>query len=141
MKGRGTRDQIFNSRQLIEEAREFNTPMLLCFIDYKKAFDCVRWSSLWTVLKEIGFPDHLVTLISNLYKNNEAIIRLDNKTSNNFKVQRGVRQGCVLSPRLFNAYGEYIMRRALENFDGGVSISGKKINNLRYADDYLNSKG
>lgn len=135
VKGRGTRDQIFNSRQLIEKAREFNTPMLLCFIDYKKAFDCVRWSSLWVVLKEMRVPDHLVTLISNMYKSNEATIRLDNKTSKSFKVQRGVRQGCVLSPRLFNEYGECIMRRALENFDGGVSINGKKINNLRYADD------
>lgn len=135
IKGRGTRDQIFNIRQLIEKTREFNTPMLLCFIDYKKAFDCVRWNNLWTVLKKMGIPHHLVSLIGNLYENNQATVRLDNKSSDTFKIQRGVRQGCILSPRLFNAYGEYVIRRALENFDGGVSINGKKIQNLRYGDD------
>ncbi|XP_071580973.1 uncharacterized protein [Temnothorax nylanderi] len=135
VKGRGTRDQIFNIRQLIEKAREFNTPMFLCFIDYKKAFDCVRWKDLWKVLREMGVPDHLVTLISNLKKESAAVIKLENKKSKPFKTHKGVRQGCILSPRLFNIYGEYIMRRALEGKSGGIIINGKNLNNLRYADD------
>ena len=87
------------------------------------------------VLKEMGVPHHLVVLIRNLYQENEAVVSLDKKCSEVFKVQKGVRQGCILSPRLFNIYGEYIIRAALENYEGGVSINGKKINNLRYADD------
>lgn len=102
-KGKETRDQIFNIRQLIEKAREFNTPMLLCFIDYRKAFDCVRWSSLWMALKEMGVPHHLVALIRNLYQENEAVVSLDKKCSEVFKVQKGVRQGCILFPRLFTS--------------------------------------
>ena len=90
---------------------------------------------MWMVLKEMGVPHHLVVLIRNLYQENEAVVSLDKKCSEVFKVQKGVRQGCILSPRLFNIYGEYIIRAALENYEGGVSINGKKINNLRYADD------
>lgn len=134
VKGRGTREQIVNVRQIIEKCREFNISMLMCFVDYSKAFDCVRWECLWTILTEMGVPEHLVVLIANLYQNGSTVVKV-NVLSKPFKPQKGVRQGCILSPILFNIYGEYIMRRALEDWDGGISIGGRKINNLSYADD------
>ncbi len=142
VKGRGTREQILNMRQLIEKAREYNVEMILCFVDYKKAFDCVDWKKLWLILLEMGAPIHLVTLIKNLYDNGYSTVRLNSEVaSNEFQTGRGVRQGCILSPLLFNLYGEYIMRKVLENDDpeeawnGGVIIGGHKLTNLRYADD------
>jgi hypothetical protein len=135
VKGKGTREQILNIRQLIEKCREFQTPAVLCFIDYKKAFDFVNWDYLWKVLLDMGVPMHLVKIIHNLYNDNNAVVRINSLNSTNFRVQRGVRQGCILSPDLFNIYGEYIMRRALDGWKGGVSIGGKKLSNLRYADD------
>ena len=135
VKGKGTREQILNIRQLIEKCREFNIPMVICFLDYQKAFDCVNWKILWGVLREMGVPEHLIALIRNLYNNNMAKVRIENQHSLPFKTGRGVRQGCILSPDLFNIYGEYIMRKALDEWSGGISIAGKKITNLRFADD------
>lgn len=83
----------------------------------------------------MGVPHHLIKLIRKLYENSEAVVKLEKYSSQPFHVQKGVRQGCILSPRLFNAYGEYIMRRALDDYEGGISIGGKKLTNLRYADD------
>ena len=108
---------------------------MLCFIDYSKAFDCVKWESMWRVLREMGVPEHLVLMIKSLYEQSSATISINNVTSEAFKAQKGVRQGCILSPDLFNLYGEYIMRKALENWEGGIAIGGKKFTNLRYADD------
>lgn len=135
MKGRGTREQIVNVRQIIEKSREFNTPFLMCFIDYSKAFDCVKWDCLWTILKEMGVPQHLIALIANLYQDGQSVVKVNDIVSGSFKPERGVRQGCILSPILFNIYGEYIMRKALEDWKGGISVGGLKISNLRYADD------
>ena len=135
VKGRGTREQILNVRQLIEKCREFNTPLILCFVDYNKAFDCVKWKNLWVILAEMGVPEHLITLIRNLYANGRAVVRLQEGESDPFDPAKGVRQGCILSPILFNIYGEYIMRCALEGWNDGVRIGGRTINNLRFADD------
>ncbi|CAH2108374.1 unnamed protein product [Euphydryas editha] len=135
VRGRGTREQIVNVRQLIEKSREFCRPILLCFIDYSKAFDCVRWDCLWKILLEMGVPEHLAVLITNLYKDGETVVRVNDAVSGPFGPEKGVRQGCILSPLLFNIYGEFIMRRALDDWQGGISIGGKKISNLRYADD------
>lgn len=135
VKGKGTREQILNIRQLIEKSYEFNTPLILCFIDYSKAFDCVVWSNLWKVLRELGVPEHLVALIKALYRNSQGVVKIDHHTSEPFSFGKGVRQGCILSPILFNAYGECIIRRACENWHGGVTIGGIKVSNLRYADD------
>lgn len=133
--GKGTRDQLINVRQMIEKFYEFNVPVIFCFLDYTKAFDTVRWSLLWQVLEEMGVPKHLIFLISSLYTQNKAYVRVEDQLSRQFNVGKGVRQGCVLSPLLFNIYGEWIIRKATENWNGGVSIGGRKISNLRYADD------
>ena len=90
---------------------------------------------MWRVLREMGVPEHLVLMIKSLYEQSSATISINNVTSEAFKAQKGVRQGCILSPDLFNLYGEYIMRKALENWEGGIAIGGKKFTNLRYADD------
>ena len=135
VKGKGTREQILNVRQIIEKAREFNTPLYICFVDFKKAFDSVKWGKLWNVLIDMEVPKHLVFIMSRLYENNTASVKLDSIASTNFHTNAGVRQGCILSPLLFNIYTEHIMRAALENWSNGVSIGGKQISNLRYADD------
>lgn len=133
--GKGTREQILNMRQIIEKGREFGIPTYLCFLDYSKAFDCVNWRKLWEALLDMGTPQHLVLLLKNLYVNSTAMVRVDDRNSKLFNIQRGVRQGCILSPLLFNIYGEYIIRKAVDGWEGGIIIGGKKINNLRYADD------
>ena len=107
-----------------------------CFIDYAKAFDCVDHNKLWEILKEMGIPDHLICLLRNLYAGQEATVRTGHGTTDWFQIGKGVRQGCILSPCLFNFYAEYIMRNAgLEEAQAGIKIAGRNINNLRYADD------
>ena len=111
-KGRGTRDQIANTRWIMEKAREFQKNIYFCFIDYAKAFDCEDHNKLWKILKEMGIPDHLTCLLRNLYAGQEATVRTGHGTTNWFQIGRGVCQGCILSPCLFNLYAEYIMRNA-----------------------------
>ena len=136
VKGRGTRDQIANLRWTIEKAQEYQKPLFLCFIDYTKAFDCIKYHILWKVLQQMGIPQHLVELIKNLYEDQEAAVRTPFGLTEWFNIQKGVRQGCILSPWLFNLYAEHIMRKAgLDEAKEGVKIAGKNINNLRYADD------
>ena len=129
-KGRETRDQIANIRWIIEKAINF------CFIDYAKTFDCVDHNKLWNILQEMGIPDHLTCLLRNLYAGQEATVRTGHGTTDWFQIEKGVRQGCILSPCLFNFYAEYIMRNAgLDEAQAGVKVAGRNINNLRYADD------
>ena len=135
VEGRGTRDQIANIRNIMEKAIEFNRPVYMCFIDYSKAFDTVQHQKLWDTLVSMGFPRHVVELLRTLYDDQESAVRTTCGDSTWFKIEQGVRQGCILSPHLFNAYAEYIMRLALENCSSGISIGGRTINNLRYADD------
>ncbi|GBE63537.1 endonuclease-reverse transcriptase [Babesia ovata] len=135
-KGRGTRDQIANICWIMEKAREFQKNIYFCFIDYAKAFDCVDHNKLWKILKEMGIPDHLICLLRNLYAGQEATVRTGHGTTDWFQIGKGVHQGCILSPCLFNLYAEYIMRNAgLEETQAGIKIAGRNINNLRYADD------
>ena len=135
-KGRGARDQIANIRWIIEKAREFQKNIYFCFIDYAKAFDCVDPNKLWKILKEMGIPDHLTFLLRNLYVGQESTVRTGHETTDRFQTGKGVRQGCILSPCLFNFYEGYIMINAgLEEAQAGVKTAGRNINNLRYADD------
>ena len=111
-KGRGTRYQIANIRWIIEKPREFQKNIYFCFIDYAKTFDCVDHNKLWEILKEMGIPDHLTCLLRNLYAGQEATVRTGHGTTDWFQIRKGVSQGYILSPCLFNLYAEYIMRNA-----------------------------
>ena len=124
-KGRGTRDQIANICWIIEKAREFQKNIYFCFIDYGKAFDCVDHNKLWTILQEMGIPGHLTCLLRYLYAGQEATVRTGHGTTDCFQIRKGVHQGCILSPCLFNLYAEYIMRNAgLEEAQDGIKIAG-----------------
>ena len=106
-----------------------------CFIDYAKAFDCVDQNKLWKILKEMGIPDHLTCLLRNLYAGQEATVRTGHGTTDWFQIGKGVCQGCILSPCLFNFYAEYMRNNGLEEAQAGIKIAGRNTNNLRYADD------
>ena len=126
-KGRGTRDQIANICWIMKKAREFQKNTYFCFIDY------VDHHKLWKILQEMGIPDHLTCLLRNLYAGQEATVRTGSGTD---WFQIGKRQGCILSPCLFNFYAEYIMRNAgLEEAQAGIKIAGRNISNLTYVDD------
>ena len=102
----------------------------------RNRIDCVDHNKLWKILKEMGIPDHLTCLLRNLYAGQEAIVRTGHGTTDWFQIGKGVRQGCMLSPCLFNLCAEYIMRNTgLEETQAGIKIAGRNINNLRYADD------
>ena len=135
-KGRGTRDQIANICWIIKKGRVFQKNIYICFIDYAKAFDFVDHSKLWKILQEMGIPDHLTCLLRNPYAGQEATVRTGHGTTDWFQIRKGVCQGCILSPCLFNLYAEYIMRNAgLDESQSGIKFAGRNINNLRYADD------
>ena len=104
--GRGTRDQIANLRGIVGKAREYQKEFYLYFIDYSKAFDCVDHQKLWNVLKEMRVPTHLIVLIKNLYTNQPASVKTEYEKTNWFNIDKGVRQGCILSPYLFNLYAD-----------------------------------
>ena len=106
-KCRGTRDQIVNIHWIIEKAREFQKNIYFCFIDYAKAFDSVDHNKLWKILQVMGIPDHLTCLLRNLYAGQKATARTGHGTTDWFKIEKGVRQGWVLSPCLFNLYTEW----------------------------------
>ena len=101
-KGRGTRDQISNICWIIEKASEFQKNISFCFIDYTKAFDCVDHNKLWNILKKMGITDHLTCLLRNLYTGQEATVRTGHGTTDWFQIGKGVCQGYILSPCLFN---------------------------------------
>ena len=118
------------------KAREFQKSSYFYFIDYAKAFDCVDHDKPWKILKEMGIPDHLTCLLRYLYAGQEATVRTGHGTIDWFLIGKGVRQGCILSPCLFNLYAEYIMRNAgLDEAQAEIKSAGRNINNLRYADD------
>ena len=130
-KGRGTRNQIANICQIIEKAREFQKNIYFCFIDYAKAFGCVDHNKLWKILEEMGIPGHLTCFLRNLYAGQEATVRTEHGKTHWFQTGKGVCQGCILSPCLFNLYAEYIMRNAgLDETQAGIKIARININNL-----------
>ena len=120
----------------MEKAREFQKNIYFCFIDYAKAFDFVDHNKLWIIFQEMGTPDHLTCLLRNLYAGQEATVRSGYGKTDWFQIGKGVHQGFILSPCLFNLYAEYIMKNAgLEEAQAGIKIARRNINNLRYADD------
>ena len=136
-KGRGIRDQIANICWIIKKAREFQKNIYFCFIYDAKAFDCVDHNKLCKILKEMGsLVDHLTCLLRNFCAGQEATVRTGHGTTNWFLIGKGVHQGCILSPCLFNFYAEYIMRNTrLDEAQAGIKTAGRNINSLRYADD------
>ena len=130
------RDQIANICCIIKKAREFQRNIYFCFIDYAKAFDCVDHNKLCKILQETGTPDHLTCVLRNLYAGQEATVRTGHGTTDWFQIRKGVCQGYILSPCLFNFYTEYIMRNSgLDEAQTGIKIAWRNINNLRYTDD------
>ena len=122
----------------MEKAREFQKNIYFCFIDSAKAFDCVDHNELWKILKEMGIPEHLTCVLRNLYAGQEATDRTGHGTTDWFQIRKGVHEGCILSPCLFNLYAEYIVRNAgLDEAQAGIKIAGRNINNLRHADDTI----
>ena len=137
-KGRGTRDQISKSVGLLKKQESSRKASNFCYIDYAKDFDCVDHNKLWKILKEMGIPDQLTCLLRDLYAGQEATVRTGHGTTDWFQIGKGIRQGCILSPSLFNLYAEYIMWNArLDEAQAGIKIAGRNINNLRYADNTI----
>ena len=125
-KGRGTRDQIANICWIIKKAREFQKNIYFCFINYAKALDCVDHSKLWEILKEMGISDHLTCLLRSLHAGQETTVRTGHGKTDWFQIGKGVRQGCILSPCLFNLYAEMLgwNKHKLESrLPGEISIT------------------
>ena len=123
-KGRKTGDQIGNIHWIIEKAREFQKNIYFCFTDYAKAFDCIDHNKLWKILQEMGIPDHLTCVLRDLYARQEAKVRTGHGPTDCFQIGKGVRQGYILSPCLFNLYAEHIMRNAgLDEAQAGIKTA------------------
>ena len=119
----------------IQKAREFQENIYFHLIDYTNAFDCVDHNKLWEILKEMGLPAYLTCLLRNLYAGQEATVRTRHGTTDWFQIGKGVCQGCLLLPCLFNLYAGYIMWNArLDEAQAGIKIARKDISNFRYAD-------
>ena len=135
-KRRGNRDHIANIRWILERTKKHQNEVHFCFIDYSKAFDSVHQGKMSNVLKEMSVQQHLIVLMSNLYPGQEAATKTEYGKIEWFPIGKGVRQGCTLSMYLFHLYAERIIREAeLDEDEGKIKIGGRKVNNLRYADD------
>ena len=131
------RNQRSNCQHLLDHQKSKRVPEkhLFRFIDYAKAFDRVDHNKLWKILKEMGIPEHLTCLLRNLYAGQEATVRAGHGTTDGFQIGKGVCQGCILSPCLFNLYAEYIMRNAgLDEAQAEIKFARRNINNLKHAD-------
>lgn len=133
--GFGTREALFSLTVLLQKCRDQRKDVYLAFIDYQKAFDCISHTDLIRLLQEKKVDENDLRFIRNLYENQTAAVRLQTESTDKFPVERGVRQGCVLSPLLFNLYSEDVFNRALLDSEDGIKINGQPVNNLRYADD------
>ena len=129
-------DQIGNTHWIIGKVRECQKNIYFCFTDYAKAIDYVDHKKLWKILKEMGIPDHLTCLLRNLYAGQEAMVRTGHGTTDWLQIGKGVHQGCISSPCLFNFYAERIMQNArLDEAQAGIKTARRNINHLRDADD------
>ena len=134
-KGRGTRDQIANIHWITEKAKEFRKTSISALLTMPKSL--TEWiTTNWKILKEMGIPDHFTCFLRNMYVGQKTTVRTRHRTRDWFQIGKGVCQGCILSPCLFNLYTEYIMRNArLDETQAGIKTAERNINNLRYADD------
>ena len=135
MKGRSTVEQIFNLRSIIEKYQEHQQQLFHVFIDFKKAFDRVWHQALWATMHKYNINQNLIALIEELYNNATSSVCLDGDIGEWFRTTVGIRQGCLLSTTLFNIFLERIMSDALEGHESTVSIGGRNVSNLRFADD------
>lgn len=134
-KGLGTREALFSIEVLVQRSRDVNSDVFLCFIDFEKAFDRVRHEKMIEVLRTTGIDDKDLRIIANLYWQQKAVIRVGERSTEEIEIRRGVRQGCILSPLIFNLYSEKIFDEAVQQAQEGIVINGVTLNNLRYADD------
>lgn len=133
--GLGTREALFAIQVLIQRCRDVNCDVYVCFLDYTKAFDRCQHEKLLDLLTDIGLDGKDIRIIANLYWGQKATVRVDNRQTEYIDIKRGVRQGCILSPLLFNLYSNSVFKEALENTNRGIRVNGEIINNIRYADD------
>lgn len=133
--GYSTLDHIHVVKQIIEKSKEYNMPLYCCFVDYSKAFDSLEHEKIWQALKNQGIENKYIRIIRNIYKNSSARIKLE-REGKKINIERGVRQGDPLSPKLFSAVLEEIFRH-LEWETYGLNINGEKLNHLRFADDLI----
>ncbi|KAI5754908.1 hypothetical protein M8J77_012531 [Diaphorina citri] len=136
--GMGTREALFCLQILVQRCRDLSKDVFICFIDFEKAFDKIHHVKLIEVLKKINIDDTDIRIIKNLYWQQSASVRVEGQITEPISIKRGVRQGCVLSPQLFNIYSEYIFKESIEEQEFcniGIEIDETKINNIRYADD------
>jgi len=134
--GRSCNDQIFALREIIEKITAWQIPVMINFIDFQKAFECIHQPSLWLILKQYGIPDSIVAIIQSLYKSSKSCIKLNGITGDWFNVVTGVCQGCILLPLLFAIVMDWIMKKSLRNYEGGLEWTGiSRLCNLDYADD------
>ena len=134
-RGRSTTEQIFNLRVLCEKYSQHQQHIYHMFIDFKKAFDKVWHDALWATMKRYNMGQKLIETIKQLYAKATSAVLFNGKVGEFFRTTVGVRQGCLLSPTMFNTFLEMIMTEALEHHNGSVSIGGRTITNLRFADD------
>jgi len=135
-RGRGTRDQITNLRILMQKLKEHQPPLYMCFVHFTKRLTTYN-EQLWAAMTEMGYPAHKFILLTKLYGKQQARVRVAGGLSNEFRVKKGVRQGCVISPYLYNIMAEVVMREVMDGWEGGVHIGGRRLTNLRYADDIV----
>ena len=133
--GLGTREAIVATQVLVQNCYDQRKDVFLCFLDYEKAFDRVQHHKLMQILRKLDLDKKDIRCIENLYWHQTAQLKIDNSMSNPIYIRRGIRQGCVLSPLLFNIYSEAIFRESLEDAEMGIKVNGVLINNIRYADD------
>lgn len=133
--GMGTREALASLLILFQKCRDMRKDVYVCFIDYEKAFDRVNHTVLLTLLQKKGLDKEDIEFVRNLYWNQEATVRCGQTTSEPVCIEKGVRQGCVLSPILFNMYSDHIFNQAIGDDEDGIKINGRTLNNIRYADD------
>jgi retron-type reverse transcriptase len=134
-RGRGTRDAIATLRTLAERSLEFGQSVYVCFVDYEKAFDRVDWKKLMSILRKLGVDYRDRRLIGNLYMGQSFKVRVDGEDSTPGIIGRGTRQGCPLSPLLFNIYIQELLNEALEGNNDGIKVGGHLVQAIRFADD------